>query len=159
MIRRSLIPIVYRFICLIREVKSGFLTGLKQKYEFFSENLLQLKNKVLLLHYQNNSELWCNGNTTDSGPVILGSNPGSSTKKPLIFQRFFLFLSYPVRSGSRCRNGSSWSSASFWWMRSRGGILRYRSRSHRWQSPCTWQIPNVPRHRPRSLSRQWRRRS
>ncbi len=24
-------------------------------------------------------ELWCNGNTTDSGPVILGSNPGSST--------------------------------------------------------------------------------
>lgn len=159
MIRRSLIPIVYRFICLIREVKSGFLTGLKQKYEFFSENLLQLKNKVLLLHYQNNSELWCNGNTTDSGPVILGSNPGSSTKKPLIFQRFFCFVGSPVRSGSRCRSGSSWSSASFWWKRSRGETLRYRSRSHRWQSPCTWQIPSVPRHRPRSLSRQWRRRS
>ena len=26
-------------------------------------------------------ELWCNGNTTDSGPVIPGSNPGNSTKK------------------------------------------------------------------------------
>ena len=28
-----------------------------------------------------NSGLWCNGNTTDSGPVIPGSNPGSPTKK------------------------------------------------------------------------------
>ena len=35
--------------------------------------------------------LWCNGNTTDSGPVIPGSNPGSPTnyktkhaKKPLL---------------------------------------------------------------------------
>ncbi len=27
-----------------------------------------------------NIELWCNGNTTDSGPVIPGSSPGSSTK-------------------------------------------------------------------------------
>ena len=25
--------------------------------------------------------LWCNGNTTDSGPVILGSNPSSPTAK------------------------------------------------------------------------------
>ncbi|CCX61192.1 unknown [Bacteroides sp. CAG:598] len=25
--------------------------------------------------------LWCNGNTTDSGPVIPGSNPGSPTEK------------------------------------------------------------------------------
>ena len=24
--------------------------------------------------------LWCNGNTTDSGPVIPGSNPGSPTR-------------------------------------------------------------------------------
>ena len=27
--------------------------------------------------------LWCNGNTTDSGPVIPGSNPGSPTKEKL----------------------------------------------------------------------------
>ena len=25
--------------------------------------------------------LWCNGNTTDSGPVFLGSNPSSPTSK------------------------------------------------------------------------------
>ena len=31
-----------------------------------------------------NIGLWCNGNTTDSGPVIPGSNPGSPTKTPLI---------------------------------------------------------------------------
>ena len=26
-------------------------------------------------------ELWCNGNTTDSGPVFPGSSPGSSTQR------------------------------------------------------------------------------
>ena len=31
-----------------------------------------------------NSGLWCNGNTTDSGPVFLGSNPGSPTKKGIV---------------------------------------------------------------------------
>lgn len=29
--------------------------------------------------------LWCNGNTTDSGPVIPGSNPGSPTKNHQLF--------------------------------------------------------------------------
>ena len=38
------------------------------------------KKKVVSLHRQNNNGLWCNGNTTDSGPVILGSNPGSPAK-------------------------------------------------------------------------------
>lgn len=33
--------------------------------------------------------IWCNGNTTDSGPVILGSNPGSSTEKARKSPRFF----------------------------------------------------------------------
>ena len=28
--------------------------------------------------------LWCNGSTTDSGPVCLGSNPSRTTQKPLI---------------------------------------------------------------------------
>ena len=41
------------------------------------------------MHHQNVIELWCNGNTTDSGPVILGSNPGSSTEKARKFPRFF----------------------------------------------------------------------
>ena len=38
--------------------------------------------------------LWCNGNTTDSGPVIPGSNPGSPTKGPLEKEvLFFCFIS------------------------------------------------------------------
>ena len=40
-----------------------------------------------------NIGLWCNGNTTDSGPVILGSNPGSPTSKDdfrVVFFRFGL---------------------------------------------------------------------
>ena len=33
------------------------------------------------MHSQTTIGLWCNGNTTDSGPVIPGSNPGSPTKQ------------------------------------------------------------------------------
>ena len=55
---------------------------------------MHLKNKVLLLHHQNMIELWCNGNTTVSGSVVLGSNPGSSTEKARKFPRFFHF--YPA---------------------------------------------------------------
>ena len=38
-------------------------------------------------------ELWCNGNTTDSGPVFPGSSPGSSTRKPVkhSLDRLFVF--------------------------------------------------------------------
>lgn len=49
-------------------------------YKFFSEISLHLKNNVLLLQHQILIELWCNGNTTVSGSVVPGSNPGSSTK-------------------------------------------------------------------------------
>ena len=37
--------------------------------------------------------LWCNGNTTDSGPVFLGSSPSSPTKKEERFHLipFFFF--------------------------------------------------------------------
>ena len=68
----------------------------------FSLFSLQIKNIVLLLHRQNKViGLWCNGNTTDSGPVILGSNPGSPTKTTLIRGSFFLFLSLLWQEGSR----------------------------------------------------------
>ena len=44
--------------------------------------------------------LWCNGNTTDSGPVFLGSNPGSPTEEDRFGDLFlFLFLSALPRSG------------------------------------------------------------
>ena len=31
--------------------------------------------------------IWCNGNTTDSGPVIPGSNPGTPTNNSRRFTR------------------------------------------------------------------------
>ena len=42
-----------------------------------------------------NNGIWCNGNTTDSGPVIPGSSPGIPTalKSKLIFQIGFFVLS------------------------------------------------------------------
>ena len=48
-------------------------------YDFFSKNICAVGNNDLFLHRISTIELWCNGNTTDSGSVILGSNPGSST--------------------------------------------------------------------------------
>ena len=53
--------------------------GYEQKYKFFAEFSLQLKNKVLLLHHRKDIELWCNGNTADFGSAIQGSNPCIST--------------------------------------------------------------------------------
>ena len=37
--------------------------------------------------------IWCNGNTTDSGPVIPGSSPGIPTREHLSFERCFFFIS------------------------------------------------------------------
>ena len=50
-----------------------------------------------------NIGLWCNGNTTDSGPVILGSNPGSPTKKDDLKVVFFvgLYILHPPKSPLR----------------------------------------------------------
>ncbi len=44
----------------------------------FLKNLL-FQKIVVPLHPETDNGLWCNGNTTDSGPVFLGSNPGSPT--------------------------------------------------------------------------------
>ena len=41
-------------------------------------------------------ELWCNGSTTDSDSVCLGSNPGSSTKVPLLRGTFLLWAEFAV---------------------------------------------------------------
>lgn len=48
--------------------------------------------------------IWCNGNTTDSGPVIPGSNPGSPTNLPYLSQKTtkiasfsgFFWYSFPL---------------------------------------------------------------
>ena len=44
---------------------------------------------------QNGTGLWCNGNTTDFGSVILGSSPSRPTKKPLKYLRGF-FIYAPI---------------------------------------------------------------
>ncbi len=57
---------------------------------------MQNRNYILLLQCQKRQRpigLWCNGNTTDSGPVIPGSNPGSPTKRPLEKGVFFYVYS------------------------------------------------------------------
>ena len=40
--------------------------------------------------------LWCNGNTTDSGPVFPGSNPGSPTERVSVAPDFCGRLDYGV---------------------------------------------------------------
>ena len=67
---------------------------------FFEEKMrknLWGNKKAVSLHRQKRNGwfclkigLWCNGNTTDSGPVFLGSNPSSPTKKGSSFELPFL---------------------------------------------------------------------
>lgn len=40
--------------------------------------------------------IWCNGNTTDSGPVIPGSSPGIPTKRCSLRVASFLCNNYKV---------------------------------------------------------------
>ena len=42
------------------------------------------------LQPQNGIGVWCNGNTTDSGPVIPGSNPGTPTQSLDLGRGFFI---------------------------------------------------------------------
>ena len=42
---------------------------------------LHFYGEVLTERISHQFGLWCNGNTTDSGPVFLGSSPSSPTKK------------------------------------------------------------------------------
>ena len=46
----------------------------------------------MTLQQQNDIGIWCNGNTTDSGPVIPGSNPGIPTKSIFLLERCFFVL-------------------------------------------------------------------
>ena len=73
----------------------------RENYTFFS---LFLCRKEIIFYFcsvktataarRSNIGLWCNGNTTDSGPVIPSSNLGSPTKKVVRNARitFFSFL-------------------------------------------------------------------
>ncbi len=49
----------------------------------------------MTLQQQKDIGIWCNGNTTDSGPVIPGSNPGIPTKSIFLLERcFFCFREF-----------------------------------------------------------------
>ncbi len=41
-----------------------------------------------------NDGVWCNGNTTDSGPVIPGSSPGTPTESQPRQRLFFMLHPY-----------------------------------------------------------------
>ena len=60
---------------------------------------LWIKKKAVSLQRQNQNGcfdrkigIWCNGNTTDSGPVFPGSNPGIPTDKSLVKDKDLLKL-------------------------------------------------------------------
>ena len=63
-----------------------FRTRITNVQNFFRIFLWICKNKFYFCTVERDIELWCNGNTTDSGPVIPGSNPGSSTKKTALLK-------------------------------------------------------------------------
>ena len=44
-----------------------------------NKKVVPLQRQTKRLTQYNDFGLWCNGNTTDSGPVFLGSNPSSPT--------------------------------------------------------------------------------
>ena len=56
----------------------------RDKMSFFAKKIAELfaiPNLLVSLHPQTKIiGIWCNANTTDSGPVIPGSNPGSPTE-------------------------------------------------------------------------------
>ena len=79
---------------------------------FFEKNLPRvfacIKNVVSLQRQNKNNGLWCNGNTTDSGPVILGSNPGSPAIRKEYINRCVPFLvNGCFQTGAR-QGGSAW---------------------------------------------------
>ena len=51
-----------------------------------------------------NIGIWCNGNTTDSGPVILGSSPSIPTKQSLfITNRLFSYIYLSIHTPAKRR--------------------------------------------------------
>ena len=66
---------------------------------------LVVQEKAVPLHSQTrkykfrlqNIGIWCNGNTTDSGPVIPGSNPGIPTRRQVLTSLAFFLCTYSFR--------------------------------------------------------------
>ena len=52
--------------------------------------------KIVLIEFIG---IWCNGNTTDSGPVIPGSSPGIPTREHLSFRKMLFSYIYLLGIG------------------------------------------------------------
>ena len=64
----------------------------------FPRKVARIKYKFYLCSaFDKNTGLWCNGNITDSGPVIPGSNPGSPTKQTAHNAVCFFILPTPTK--------------------------------------------------------------
>ena len=72
----------------------------------------------------NDIGVWCNGNTTDSGPVILGSSPSTPTLKSqdLVYKGFGIFFFYNFRCVHDCIKISFGRPLQY----KRPGALRYK---------------------------------
>ena len=79
-----------------------------KKHRFFFADKKLSSTFASSLRQEHIIGLWCNGNTTDSGPVIPSSNLGSPTPRPPPIAEVFCCL-VPIR---RCRVGylSLWCS-------------------------------------------------
>ena len=53
-----------------------------------------MRKKVVSLQRKTSIGIWCNGNTTDSGPVILGSSPSIPTSQRISFRGAFFICQY-----------------------------------------------------------------
>ena len=78
-----------KFALFLKKMQKNF--GVSRKSSTFAlafREMLQKSAGCTL-----NIGVWCNGNTTDSGPVILGSSPSTPTeKKKASISEAFLFL-------------------------------------------------------------------
>ena len=63
----------------------------EKKVIFFAIGTIIEKKARLVCRFFRNDGRWCNGNTTDSGPVIEGSSPSRPTKEDLGNRVFFYF--------------------------------------------------------------------
>ena len=97
-------------------IQKGFVF-VPRKYKYVTTALLYIKPKKLINRLANTKKvvtlqcktsigIWCNGNTTDSGPVILGSSPSIPTNKRIFFMEMrLLFFHYTVVKVKRGKGG------------------------------------------------------
>ena len=64
------------------------------------KSLCYIKKQYLCTAFEQNTGLWCNGNTADSGPAFPGSSPGSPAKSETLMRLLF-FLGYPDSNQER----------------------------------------------------------